>query len=207
MRAVKEHRDPRILYEVKDILHAEQRQPGSKSLADIQNALLKEEDAIFDVRAAGKRSSASTAKKTPFKGDQHTDQRQKGKFRRTKANAVGTSQNVNRKQIDLMKVQCYGCRQFGHYLRDCKTTPENDKQRLYELERGRYQATNSKAATASKKSQFNKESDKNSKTRKTTTKTVIFNDSKNTKMAKAKQGRDQLFKSAKLTFVFHVMDS
>ena len=135
LRALREHKEPRILYEVKAKLRAHAR--GEKLvLQEIQRELMREEEQL----------------KGTFTGrvyDQTIVARHGQRHERSRRYANATSARPFKQTPTQPKakasVQCYAC--LGpHLLRDCPVTSEADKKKIYEMHRKK---TSPKPRTAS----------------------------------------------------------
>ena len=128
LRALREHREPRILFKVKSYSES-LRQGRPLILQDIQQRLIREED-----------QTAGTNKGLVF--DQTVVARHGNRKPRSRgyANQSQATSQTNRSNKPPLK--CWGC-QGNHALRECRSTSEGDKRRIYEMYRpsngGRYQ--------------------------------------------------------------------
>jgi hypothetical protein len=124
LHCMKEYRDPAILYEVKALMRRYEKNPAFKSLVNVQNKLLKEYEDSMKLKAGD--TTESTERGRRPNGGMRSNRQER---RKTTAN------NVKKKPKQSPNVRCYGCKQLGHILSDCKTTSDKDKKRLYELNR------------------------------------------------------------------------
>ena len=141
LRALRLHRDPRILYEVKS--QYEKLEKGrSKGLTEIQRVLLHEEELgqsqDYTVRPATRRDPRSRP----------TAQVNNITRQHKKAMATQSNKIHNSKRTSLGP--CHGCGKQGHLLRDCKTTSEADKKRIWDMIRSSKHTANLPVREASK---------------------------------------------------------
>lgn len=118
LRALRQHKDPTILYDVKNLmrdLEAEHYIP----LTDMQRLLVREDD---------RNSGYSQSDTRTYR------QRHQGKRRSSHANAAQASYPKTKyPPKQNFPYSCYGCQQIGHMLKDCRTTSEADKKRIYDM--------------------------------------------------------------------------
>ena len=119
LRALLEHRNTRILYEVKAKM--KELDSGRRLiLQKIQSDLVTEEE---QSKGGGSRLiTQTTVRHTPRSGRTRT--------RRCVASAAGKKA---RSEKPPRKIVCWGCTMEGHSLRDCRSTSEADKKRICEM--------------------------------------------------------------------------
>ena len=117
LRALRQHHDPRILYEVKSMTR-DLLAHKSKPISELQRLLLKEEEysntTINSMQSTGKRPVRSTRR----------------------ANYVNNTpsrrpQSSNRQNSRSFDGECHGCKKRGHILRYCPYTSVEDKRKIY----------------------------------------------------------------------------
>ena len=115
LRALRDHTDAKILFDVKNM--TKDFEAGNYiPLIDMQRILQREDD----------RNNGFTRQET--KPDRNSRPR-----RRHTAHA---NQALSKKTLNgQFPYSCYGCQQVGHMLKECRTTSEGDKQRIYDMMR------------------------------------------------------------------------
>ena len=123
LRALREHREPRILFEVKDMLASLDR-GEHMHLQDLKQRLIREESQVI-----------GNFKETHF--DQtitvRHGSRPQRRSRRHANMARGKSHKGKSAKPGGKPGPCWGCLSPDHTLRYCKTTSEGDKKRIYEM--------------------------------------------------------------------------
>ena len=124
LRALRLHRDPRILYEVKS--QYEKLEKGrSKGLTEIQRLLLHEEELSQSQDYTTRPTTRRDPKSRPTAHANNVTRQHK------KAMATQSNKIHNSKRTSLGP--CHGCGKQGHLLRDCKTTSEADKKCIWDM--------------------------------------------------------------------------
>ena len=122
LTALKRYKEPRILYEVKGY---EQRLKERKPvvLQEIQQELIQEEEQIKGISSGNFFDATRVVRHGPTRR------------RSTRhANASDSRRTLNHNPSRNGQ-ECWGCKQTDHILRNCPTTSEQDKKRLYEMRR------------------------------------------------------------------------
>ena len=118
LQALRHHKDPTILYDVKNLM-CDLEAGHCIPLTDMQRLLVREDDC----NTGYGQSDTKTHKPRNY-----------GRRRSSHANAAQASYPKTKyRQKQNFQYACYRCQQMGHMLKDCQTTNESDKQRIYDM--------------------------------------------------------------------------
>ena len=112
LRGLQHHTNTNVLYEVKNYI----KTLGTRhfqGLTEIQRLLLREEE-----------------QSQPYSYQPPKIKKDRNGRPITHANSASGKQQ---KPFNKANVQCHGCKKFGHFLKECRTTNETDKKRIWDM--------------------------------------------------------------------------
>ena len=116
LHALQHHTDSRVLYEVKAMIK-DLNNGKPLGISDAQRLILREEEQANKINAPSN----------------YKERRSRRSSNHSQANAAYTNNTPKKRFSKPFQGECFGCKRQGHTLRECRSTSDSDKQRIWDM--------------------------------------------------------------------------